>query len=196
MRKLLTGVILWRIVFAGVLIQLAHFYMHGVQAWHWLTVDRSTAYMTPLGWRISDWLGGCIVPNMCGMYAKMVGMEWMHLILNIVFVGTLLLTLKLAPSKWIRLALAVELMHLGEHIGLTASYMLYGQDYGWSNLFGYAVQWFGHNAGVGYKVWWHFLINFAPTGFMLYGMREHFKVTADPRPDRYFIERQWRGRAY
>lgn len=200
MRKLLTGVLLWRIVFAGVLIQLAHFYMHGVQAWHWTFVDRTTAYMTPEGWHISSWLGELIGYN--GMRAQMVGMEWMHLLLNVAFVGTLLLALKLAPSKWMRWALALELMHLGEHIALTSTCMLYGPDCGWSNLFGYAVVWFGHNAGVGYKVWWHFLINFAPTGFMLKGMMEHFRK---PRLIRLengrlhypaFQRREWRDRAY
>lgn len=203
MRKLLTGIWLWRVVFAGVLIQLVHFYMHGVQAWHWLAVDRATAYMTPEGWRISSWLGSLIYPSMCGPMAMMVGMEWMHLILNVVFVGTLLLALWLAPSKWLRWALAVELAHLGEHIGLTATMMLYGQDYGWSNLFGYAVVWFGHNAGVGYKVLWHFLINFAPTGFMLWGMREYFKrkpalIRLENVRLSYpaFQRREWRDRAY
>lgn len=167
--------LLWPMVIIGTAIQLCHFYMHGLQTWHWLFVDRSTAYMTPLGWHISDQLGMVFYGYAhAGMMAtKMVGMQWMHLLLNCAFVGTLLLALRLAPNKYMRWALAVELMHLGEHIALTTSAMLTGGiDYGWSNLFGYAVVWFGHNAGVGYKVWWHFLINFVPTWGMLWGMRK------------------------
>lgn len=176
MRKLLTGIWLWQMVAFGTVLQLGHFYMHGLQAWHWLFIDHTSAYMTPLGWSLSDWLGKIFVPGVCGPHVMMVGMEWMHLLLNVSFVGTLLIALRLMPNVWIERALAVELMHLGEHIALTASCMLYGVGNGWSTLFGYASVLFGHDGGIGFRVMWHFLINFAPTGLMAWGMYKAARV--------------------
>jgi hypothetical protein len=140
-----------KLVMLGVLLQGGHFTEHLIQAVVWIWGDRTQAYMSPLAHVLAMWAGAPFGANHMA-----IGMEILHLAGNLAFLATLWGMSRLDWSPAIGWALTIEGYHLGEHISLTTTVITLGHAVGQSTLF-----------GVGFRVWWHFVMNAIPTALMM-----------------------------
>jgi hypothetical protein len=74
---------------------------------------------------------------------------------------------RLCPTPAVRTALLIETFHLYEHIMLTCTVVFLGKAVGLSTLFGGAEYLGGHEFAVGFRVSWHFLMNLAPSVYVM-----------------------------
>lgn len=158
------------VITLGVVFQIGHFIEHATQAGMWVFVDRSTAYMSPLAMMLVHLIGGLLLKGQNMARQMLVGMEMLHLVGNLIFLGTLAGMYHISPKREIGWALKVETFHLYEHIMLTSTAIFLGKAVGLSTLFGGADALGDHNFAVGYRVLWHFAMNLVPSALMAWSM--------------------------
>lgn len=148
-------------VVAVLIFQVVHSAEHVAQATYWLFNPTQPAWMSAWAMGLVNVLGG-----------GPLGMEWLHLIGNAIFLGGLLLAFRLPEQylnptmlKWLRLATIVEAAHFAEHVLLTASVLFAGKAVGVSTLFGALTP--GTPAAVGYRVTFHLIVNLVVVFFAL-----------------------------
>ena len=163
------------IVTLGISFQIGHFLEHAYQFGVWVFGPRDKPWMSVVAMWLCEKLGMLVLPmpDICTdekafMARQMaLGMEVLHLVGNSIFLVTIGLLYYLIPSKWIKAALYVETFHLYEHIMLTCTLIFLGKPVGLSTLFGGTAYFFGKEGIVGYRVGWHFVMNFIPTFFLM-----------------------------
>jgi hypothetical protein len=145
----------------GVAFQVAHFVEHLAQLAYWFVHPLEAPWLTPWAAAGRDMLavGG----------AATTGAELLHLIGNTIFFVALIamcgvLVCKdrsLADDQHLKKAVVWQAVHVGEHVALTATWLLFGKTIGISTLFGLAA---GNAVFAStYRVWWHFVVNLIVT---------------------------------
>jgi hypothetical protein len=164
----------------GLAFQVGHFIEHGVQFAVWVTggltwvattfCGRDVAFMSaPVAAAVSAF-GAYMFPNAPLARQMMLGMEFLHLVGNGIFLATIAIVYQLFGSKWVRYAFIIEGAHLFEHIALTLTAYYVGYPIGLSTLFGKSAQLWGKEGAVGWRVSWHFFMNLLPMPFVMIGM--------------------------
>lgn len=148
-------------VAAVLIFQVVHSAEHVAQATYWLLNPTMAPWMSAWAMGLTNALGG-----------GPVGMEWLHLIGNGIFLTGLLLAARLPEPyrnpqmlKWLRLATIVQVAHFAEHVLLTTSMVFLGKAVGVSTLFGAMTA--GTPAATGYRVFFHLIINLVATTLAL-----------------------------
>ena len=159
---------------AGLIFQIGHFLEHTVQFGVWLFGDRTAPWMSAPVMELVHMVGAYYFPTADMARQMSAGMEILHLIGNTIFLTTLLSLLYFIRSKWVRYAFYVEMFHLYEHISLTLSIIYLGKPIGFSTLFGASVPLLGSQLAIGYRVFWHFIMNFVPSALFMMGAKEHW----------------------
>lgn len=170
----------WLLIGAtGIGFQVLHFIEHLAQLGYWALHPAHAPWLTPWAEVGRDVLAAGGHPS--------TGSELLHLLGNVIFLLGLLglwrslLLSGVRPARSLRAALWLQAAHVGEHVLLTASWVLAGTAVGVSTLFG-ALE---GSALFGYRIWWHFLINLAGTALALQGLSWAWGGTS---------LLQWRGR--
>ncbi len=153
-RRLLLYVGVGAVAFQG-----AHFFEHILQAGYWVLHPTEAPWLTPWAATGRDLLAAS--------GDKITGAEYLHLVGNAVFfVGLIALCMlfagagrKLAEMRSLKAAVWVQGFHVGEHVVLTASYLMFGKALGFSTMFGLLQG----TALSTHRVWWHFTINLLAT---------------------------------
>ncbi|MBM3139555.1 MAG: hypothetical protein FJZ92_04905 [Chloroflexi bacterium] len=144
---------------AGLLFQVVHFAEHLLQVAYLLGHAGEQAWMTPWGAWTRDRLAEALSSS------RMVGMEVLHLLGNAAFLAGLVALdahgrvagTRGRVGRWLTAALAVQGLHVVEHVALTASVIATGHAAGATTLLGALhgepgfATWF--------RVWAHFLLN-------------------------------------
>ena len=152
--------------------QVFHLVEHLIQLSYWFLHPNAMPYMTPWAQEGADGLGlwATLMPGEGNMMQR--GMELLHLVGNLLFLGGIVALEKLAtrPLRGLRLAKAIQSVHVLEHVLLTASVFAIGSPIGISTVFGLgeATAW-----GPTVRVWFHFLINLAATVPAVLALRAH-----------------------
>jgi hypothetical protein len=142
---------------AGIGFQVFHFVEHVAQLTYWGIHPGHPPWLTPWAEVGRDALA------LDGDPAT--GSELLHLVGNVIFLAALLALWRyvrgsgLGRVRALHPALVLQGFHLGEHVLLTATWVLWGRALGLSTLFG-ALS--GPSLGT-YRIWWHFLVNLAAT---------------------------------
>lgn len=152
-------------VVAGLAFQVVHFVEHGFQAGYWMRNLNEPPWITPWAGTAADglqWTCGWAVTGRPSL-----GVELLHLTGNTIFlaalVGMAILTIREAGdfrhSRVLQGALALQTLHVLEHMALTASVLIAGKALGLSTGF-------GELSGAtlfAYRIWFHFLVNLGAT---------------------------------
>lgn len=139
--------------------QVIHALEHVLQAGYWLLHPADAPWLTPWAAVGRDALAG-LADGHPGS-----GSELLHLAGNIVFLVGLVALTALQPRsrrihpRWLRAALVLQGLHVGEHVLLTATWLSTGRALGATTLFGLLD---GAVMG-GVRVWAHFLLNLIAT---------------------------------
>ena len=162
----------------AVSFQVVHFSDHLLQLGYWFAHPSEPGWMPPWSRVAADGLA-CLA----GYHGEMkAGMELLHLGGNWIFltgVFALYLSVRSFRSRQktqyramhgqtrkamsaARVAFWVQLVHLIEHVSLTASYFLMGRAIGLSTLLGASI-YLGDAWASSIRIWWHFLMNLAVT---------------------------------
>ena len=165
------------IAILGLTFQVGHFLEHTFQFGAWIWGDRSVPWMSQPVMELVRMVGQYYFPTADMARQMAAGMEIAHLVGNAIFLVSLLSLLYFVRSKWVRAAFYVELFHLGEHIALTLSIIYVGKPIGLSTLFGNSVPLLGLELAVGYRVFWHFALNFVPSILAMIGLKKHWART-------------------
>jgi hypothetical protein len=183
------GLVIGTIAGAGLAFQVGHFAEHATQFGVWVLGDlshicgRDTPWMSPWATKLVRMVGLFLFPQADEARRMMLGMEVLHLIGNTIFLTSLACLYHCLPSKWVRWALYIEGFHFCEHIALTATAYYVGIPMGLSTLFGYAGSLGGREFAVGYRVTWHFVMNFLPMPFAMYALMQWYRTRgAEPGP--------------
>jgi hypothetical protein len=167
----------------GVLFQIGHFAEHAVQFGMWGAGYRSVPWMSPVATELTRILGGFFLPmpEICAdrdafmARQMMMGMEILHLIGNGIFLVTIASLYYFIPVKWVRWAFYVQAFHLYEHIMLTLTVLFVGTPIGLSTLFGGNTFVWSKEGVVGYRVFWHFAMNLAPSSLIMFAFRQKWQ---------------------
>lgn len=154
---------------AGALLafQAFHFLEHLIQLGYWFMHPDARPYMTPWATVGADGLGLWSADLPGAGTPMMRGMELLHLVGNLLFLGGLIALGQVAKRArpqmrlpGLGIATVAQSVHVAEHVLLSATLFGFGEAYGISTLFGY-----GNGAAWGgtVRVWFHFLINLAGT---------------------------------
>ena len=143
----------------ALLFQLIHLIEHAAQLGYWFANPSHRPWLTPWAEAGRDALA---VDGMAGT-----GNEILHLIGNLIFFAGLLALAALAQHAgsnqgdigYRGQALYVQGFHVGEHVLLTGSYLIWGTPLGFTTLFGAASGPFGSTL----RVWAHFTLNMVAT---------------------------------
>ena len=164
-------------VAAGALFQLAHFGEHLAQAGYWSTHADEAPWMTPWAAELARSFGR-LAPGTATF-----GMEALHLVGNaIFFTGAVAIYVAVArygpPSSQrpARAGVAVQSVHVLEHVALTVSVLVGSRARGISTGFGLL------DPGPGlwtYRVWWHLTINAAATTLLAIALIRWRRATAN-----------------
>jgi hypothetical protein len=168
-----TGVLAAAII-AGLVFQVVHFIEHGFQAGYWFRNLDAPPWITP--WAETAAGGLAWSCSWAVTDRPSVGVELLHLTGNTIFLAAIIamafLTMSLGRrvrgSPSLQAALAVQGFHVFEHVLLTASVVLDGRALGFSTGFGEM----SGTALFTYRIWFHFAMNLAATGFALLAFRE------------------------
>ena len=163
----LGGNVLLALMLAALVVQSVHVSEHIAQMAMWIRYPGRPPWMSVWATDLSRWLGGVRLDrNAESTLAMARGMEYLHLIGNLVFlIGAILLWHHAKPNnqgrarRWARATVAVQSLHVIEHIALTITILTIGQAVGFSTTFG-ALD--GTRLST-YRVWWHGSINLAAT---------------------------------
>lgn len=160
-------------VAAGLAFQVAHALEHLIQVTVWMGSPLTGPFMTPWARALVRGLARAAGGD------PAVGMELLHLIGNAVFAVTLVGLAGLCQTRveagsvgdWptalllIRRAMAVQMLHLAEHVLLIATVLTTGTATGVSTLFGVLEA--GTPEAVAVRVLFHFMLNAIPTVLVL-----------------------------
>jgi hypothetical protein len=151
-------------VAAGAVFQLGHFGEHVAQAGYWAGHTEEAPWMTPWASALARSVGG-LVPG-----TPTFGMEALHLVGNAIFLtGVVAIYVAVLrdgsafSQRPARAGVAVQSVHVLEHVALTLSVLVGGRARGISTGFGLLVP------GPGlwtYRVWWHLTINAIATALL------------------------------
>ena len=151
-------------VVAGALFQLGHFGEHVTQAGYWAAHTDEAPWMTPWASALARSFGR-LAPGTAGF-----GMEALHLVGNAIFltgaVAIYVAVLRDGPpssQRPARAGVAVQSVHVLEHVALTVSVLVGSRPRGISTGFGLL------DPGPGlwtYRVWWHLSINAVATALL------------------------------
>lgn len=170
----------------GLVFQIGHFIEHGFQFAIWLTgkyqwvisnfCGRDTPFMSqPVSYFVES-LGAHLFPNEDSMRQWILSIEILHLIGNSIFLITIGILFFLLPSKLVKYAFLIELVHLCEHVALTFTAYYYGKPIGLSTLFGHAAPLWGKELAVGWRVSWHFVMNLLPMPFVMVALMRNWSL--------------------
>lgn len=170
----------------GLAFQVGHFAEHAFQFGVWLTGNypwisstfcgRGTPYMSPPLIEAVRLFGETAFPAETPARQMMLGMEFLHLGGNLIFLGTIAGAYYLFPSRLIRWAFYIEGAHLCEHIALASTAYFLGKPIGLSTMFGQAGHLWGAEAAVGYRVTFHFVMNLLPMPFVMMALMRQFSL--------------------
>jgi hypothetical protein len=149
----------------GITFQAVHFLEHGAQLGYWAARPSEPAWISP--WALPAVEG---LAWLCGPlwdHRPALGTEMLHLLGNIIFLAAIVAMAMLVRNAgtpirgiWgLGALLAVQSLHVFEHVLLTGSVVVANQAVGFSTLFGQL----SGEALVGYRVWFHFVFNLAGT---------------------------------
>jgi hypothetical protein len=182
--------ILWIVLTAaatlGLIFQVGHFAEHAFQFGIWILGDLSNICGRDTPW-MSTWVTGFVryvgsyFPAASAQRQMMLGMEFLHLFGNSIFLASLACLYYSVPSKWVRWAIYIEGFHLYEHVMLTTTAYFVGKPIGMSTLFGGAGV-LEREAAVGCRVSWHFAMNLLPMPFAMIGIMEHLRQRKEAAP--------------
>jgi hypothetical protein len=163
------------LVWGTVAFQAVHTLEHILQVGFWIRRPYYQPWLSP--WALAAQKG---LTNYFDPQARpQTGNELLHLLGNLIFFfGLLAINHALRVSTTSRrdrrfslAALAIQGIHVTEHVLLTTTWYLTGVPRGASTLFGYAftlpAPW-----APGIRIVWHFLANFLPMTFVLLGLGE------------------------
>lgn len=159
--------VLLGLALAGLAFQAVHALEHVLQVGYWLWHPTEAPWLTP--WASS---GQDVLARLAGGNAG-AGIELLHLIGNLIFLAALgaLRWWASAAEPWsLRQALAVQGVHVGEHVLLTATTMTLGQALGVTTGFGLLSP--GTAIATTIRVWSHFGLNLVATWFALSALRQ------------------------
>lgn len=142
---------------AGIGFQVFHLVEHVAQLGYWGAHPGHPPWLTPWAEAGRDALalGG----------DSATGSELLHLMGNVIFLVALVALWLYARGsglsnvRALRPALALQGFHVGEHVFLTATWVLWGRALGFSTLFGALTG----PALATHRIWWHFLVNLGAT---------------------------------
>lgn len=162
------------VVILALSFQVTHFIEHVAQLGYWVTHPLDAPFLTPWAASAARSLSG-----------SSLGVEALHLVGNVVFLGGLVLLWRVvrqdvSRSSSARMGLIVQSAHVAEHLLLTASVAVSGSPFGISTLFGLLTP--GPGAWT-YRVWLHFLVNLAATCFAVRavaGIADHEPTSLNP----------------
>lgn len=167
-------------VFA-LLFQIGHFAEHAFQFIVWMLGDlssicgRDTPWMSTWATALVEQIGARLFPGADDGRRMMMGMEILHLFGNSIFLCGLAGLYHFVRSKWVRWSIYIETFHLYEHIMLATSAYFIGKPIGMSTLFGGSSSVFDRELAVGFRVTWHFAMNFLPMPFAMMGLMEAWR---------------------
>lgn len=150
------------VVVGGLLFQAFHFSEHGAQLGHWLMDRGGPPWMS----RWAMW-GRDTLANLFDT-SPAVGMELLHLVGNLIFfvalIGALSVVARAAPARsgFVQ-ARRWQMLHLAEHVALTATVVAIGRPIGLTTGFGLWDA--SADVGVAVRVCTHFVLNLVPTAF-------------------------------
>lgn len=161
------------VALAGTTFQVFHFAEHVLQAAYWVVHPGDAPWLTP--WAVAGRDALASVTDGRGG----TGNELLHLVGNLIFLGAVAAARALHAHshatigglerrRWLRRALWLQGLHVGEHVTLTVTWLLTGSAVGASNLFGLLEP--GTAVASGTRVWVHFTLNLVATLFALRGM--------------------------
>ena len=172
----------------GLAFQVGHFAEHAIQFAVWLTggltwvattfCGRDVPFMSAPVTAVVSAFGAYMFPDAPVARQMMLGMEFLHLAANGIFLATIAMVYRLVPSKWVRYAFLIEGGHMCEHIALTFTAYYVGYPIGLSTLFGKSAQVWGKEGAVGWRVTWHFFMNLLPMPFVMIGMLQPMRSEA------------------
>lgn len=148
---------------AALVFQAVHFVEHGAQLGYWFAHPAAPPWMTP--WAME------------GVYALTIGgntatgVELLHLVGNIIFLGGLgalaiycsAIGIALKDARNLRMALIVQSVHVLEHVLLTATVLLAGTSIGVTTFFGLVEG----PVMTTWRIWAHFLFNLVASWYAL-----------------------------
>lgn len=153
---------LFVVAMGGLGFQIAHVLEHVLQAGYWVAHPTQAPWLTP--WAVE---GRDVLARLAdGQPAT--GTELLHLLGNAIFmVGIVALALwhrragRPGGGTAMRWAIGLQGIHVIDHVLLTVTWMVFGQTWAATNLFGLIPD--GTVIGHAVRVWAHFLINTAAT---------------------------------
>lgn len=155
-------------------VQGIHFIEHIAQFGYWFAHPTEAPWMTPWAHEAMGWLaiGGNIK----------LGMESLHLIGNLIFLGGVMALLVWFRSQDtegvdlvnIRRARTIQTWHVLEHIALTSTVIMFGKGIGVSTLFGLV----DGPVLFSTRVWFHFLINLVATWYAARSLGDNAQLLA------------------
>jgi len=166
----------------GLVFQVIHLLEHMLQIAFWAAAPTEKPWLSSWADGTAGGLGyfcSLVAPN----GAPSLGVEALHLTGNVIFLGALASwqmarrTSGLDSLRPLTIAERIQIFHVVEHIALVATLLLVGRPLGLSTAFGFA----GGISGVALRVWFHFGINAAATGFAIKAARETFAANRGTR---------------
>ncbi len=158
------GRLLAAVAASAIAFQVFHLIEHLLQAGYWLAHPDAPPWITPWARVGSDVIAAAVD----GRAAT--GNELLHLVGNLLFLSGLLALASVAgrtrrtsdrfngPLRW---GLAIQGLHVAEHVALVATWFAAGQAHGVSTLFGALTP--GTPTADALRVWFHFAVNLAAT---------------------------------
>ncbi len=155
-------------VVAGLSFQLFHLLEHFLQTGYWFLNPAEAPWLTPWAAAGRDML---VVGSQVST-----GNELLHLVGNGIFFAALVAMVFVCRTHQrptvryphLSKSLTAQGIHLAEHVLLTATVFAFGQPLGASTVFGLASGAWGSS----YRVWFHFLLNFAATYYAAMALAE------------------------
>jgi hypothetical protein len=152
----------------GMAFQVFHLLEHFLQTGYWFLNPAEAPWLTPWAAAGRDMLivGGQVAT----------GNELLHLVGNGIFFAALVAMvyvcrLHLRPTvryPHLSKAITAQGIHLAEHVLLTVTLFAFGKSLGVSTVFGLASGAWGSS----YRVWFHFILNFAATYYAAMALAE------------------------
>lgn len=148
---------------AALAFQGLHFLEHAIQVVHWALQPFRLPYLTP--WARA---GRDSISALAGR-GNGAGNEALHLLGNLIFLVGIIAFLVLLnrrhasrpARRYVIAGLAVQSVHVAEHVVLTTSVWILGEPWGMSTLFG-SIDAFT-TVGMAVRVWMHFALNAVST---------------------------------